>query len=385
VSPPPVTALIRAHRDGWLVNATLEHVAPYVSRTLLAIDERTPPQDIALMRRSCADELLILPHVTPVERVSARLMSRFADGWVLNIAGDEWPGYALLESLPTVTTLPVTHVDVPVTWLWPDARHALVGWPWMPDQQSRLIRADASIRRSAGVLHSGRQIVGDGRLVDTPHHHLDLLVSTTEARRAKVARYTAQDERLRAFNERQYLPEDATPVAPVVPIDPRDADALATLLETRGTGTGRRSRPRRPLRPSRMTLDEADALWLAHPDPPEIALDVAVPDAGDWPADSARRVRVTVTCSGSREASWGIAPFAPVTLAPAWAQRGAGDVQPRALPSTPLPGPVLPGETAPFDILVTAPGPGSWTLEVRAVDRHGTALGAAALNVDVDR
>ena len=75
------------------------------------------------------------------------------------------------------------------------AETALVGPPWTPDFQLRLVANDSRLVWFPGITHWPIQAIGPHRYLETPLYHTDLLLNPTDRRRAKVRRYERGDPR----------------------------------------------------------------------------------------------------------------------------------------------------------------------------------------------
>jgi hypothetical protein len=215
------------------VHALLSLVRPYVDEIVLAVDDRAGPETLEVCA-PLADQLLQFEFTPPPVRVAAWLQHQCRADWILRLDDDEVPSQALLDGLADLTAdRQLTHYGVTRRWLHGDARTYLADAPWQPDYQLRLLRNIASLWSFSGRMHDGVEMLGEGRFVDLPIYHADLLVNDLDARREKAERY----ERLRPDHRTEgvsvnamYVPEDWDEVVTEdVPV--QDAALIAAVLD----------------------------------------------------------------------------------------------------------------------------------------------------------
>ncbi|MDX6690836.1 MAG: hypothetical protein QOG15_2293 [Solirubrobacteraceae bacterium] len=215
------------------VHALLSLVRPYVEEIVLAVDDRAGPETLAVCE-ALADQRFTFAFAAPPVRVAGWLQHQCRADWILRLDDDEVPGQALLDALGDLTsTRRLTHYGLTRRWLHGDARTYLASPPWRPDYQLRLLRNIRSLWSFTGRMHEGVRMVGEGRFVDLPIYHADLLVNDLAARREKAVRY----ERLRPGHVTEgvsvnamYVPEDSDDVV-TEPVPGADAALIAAVLD----------------------------------------------------------------------------------------------------------------------------------------------------------
>lgn len=242
------------------VAAQLGLVRDVADELVVALDTSVD-EELAHPLEGVADTLVRYPWADPVDRPVGWVHSLCTGDWILWLDDDEVPSAALLGSVrDVIAEEAVTHCFLPRRTLWRDAGHALVEPPWTPDFQLRLVRNDSRLVWFPGITHWPIQAIGPHRYLDTPLYHADLLLTTTEQRRAKVRRYeTAAPGRRVAglpMNDAYFLPEDREPVA-VAPVDEPDRETLTRLLALEPWPEPQP--PRKPIRVA--TREEIDAHW----------------------------------------------------------------------------------------------------------------------------
>ena len=95
--------------------------------------------------------LVNYPYADPVDRPVGWVHSLCTRDWILWLDDDEIPSAGLLAAVPAaIADRSVTHCFVPRRTLWRDAGSALLGPPWVPDFQLRLVQNDARARLVPG-------------------------------------------------------------------------------------------------------------------------------------------------------------------------------------------------------------------------------------------
>lgn len=318
-----------------------------------------------------ADTVIRFPYADPVERTLGWLHGRCRGEWLLRVDDDEAPSRILLDALPElVTSRDVTHYWLPRRWLFPDAGSFLAEAPWVPDYQLRLGRREHL--RFPGIIHVPVEASGPSRYLETPLYHLDLLVSTHDARRRKAQRYErarpGQRVAGRALNEAYYLPEARRPETAPVPLD--DALLVRAVLEGEPTGGGRGvgALPR-------ATREDVDAAWAQRPWT-EGAYRARIEPLFGRPtlvAGEVSQLDVAVVNLGTERWPWGPRGQPEIRVSYRWKGLEHGALR------TPLPHDLAPGRRCRVPVSVEAPPePGRRTLELDLVHEHVRWFGCAA-------
>jgi hypothetical protein len=215
------------------VHALLSLVRPYVDEIVLAVDDRAGPETLDACA-ALADQRFEFEFAPPPCRVAGWLQQQCHGDWILRFDDDEVPSQALLDALGRLTAdRQLTHYGLTRRWLHGDARTYLAGPPWQPDYQLRLVRNIGSLWSFSGKMHDGVEMLGEGRFVDLPIYHTDLLLLDLDERRTKAERY----ERLRPDHltegvsvNAMYVPEDWED-AVTEPVPDPDAALIAAVLD----------------------------------------------------------------------------------------------------------------------------------------------------------
>lgn len=319
-----------------------------------------------------ADVLVHYPYADPVDRPVGWLHSLCTREWILWVDDDEIPSAALVATVRAAITDPaVTHCFVPRRTLWRDATTALVGPPWVPDFQLRLVQNDRRVVWFPGITHWPIQAVGPHRYLDTPLYHTDLLLNPVERRRAKVRRYEAAIPGRRVaglpMNDAYFLPEDRKD-AHVAPIDPADRETVARILALQPS-----PEPRPPARPIRVApRDEVDAHWHGAPATDEMyrGAVVLVDELAPFALAEQRGVVVRVANGGTHVWPPGGVGWPGIRVSYRWLD-AAGTVVVKDGLRTPLPAVLPPGRSSivPADVLAP-PSPGRHTLVLDLLHEH---------------
>ena len=347
------------------VAAQLRLVRDVADEIVVALDTSVD-EELAHPLEDVADVLVRYPWADPVDRPVGWVHSLCTGDWILWLDDDEVPSTALLATVrDVIAEASVTHCFVPRRTLWRDAEHALVGPPWTPDYQLRLVLNDRRLVWFPGITHWPIQAIGPHRYLEAALYHADLLLTTTEQRRAKVRRYEAAAPGRRVaglpMNHAYFLPEDREAVA-VAPVDDADRETLTRLLalapwpERRG--------PRTAI--GIATREEIDVHWHgaeATDDLYRARLELAERPA-PFSVGEERQVLVRVTNLGTH--SWppnGVG-WPAVRVGYRWLDGAGRPVVGEGL-RTPLPETVAPGETrlVPVDVLAP-PVAGRHTLQL---------------------
>jgi hypothetical protein len=219
-----LTVLCPTRDPGPRVRALLEPLRGIADEIIVAADSTAPEEHLGHYA-AVADRVLRFER-GPRHSALAWLHAQCRGDWILLLAGDEVISSELLDALPELLDRrDAQQVSFTLRWLWPTSDRWLVGAPWYPAFQTRLMRNDGTLR-FRGLKHELALPTSPERFVDLPIWHLSLLVSDVDARRVKVATNVTERTGLVAadgseLNASFYLPEDRTdPVTAAVP----DAD-----------------------------------------------------------------------------------------------------------------------------------------------------------------
>lgn len=325
--------------------------------TSVAAELAHPLEDVA-------DVLVHYPYLDPVDRPVGWVHSLCTGDWILWVDDDEIPSAALVSSVrAAIADAAVTHCFVPRRTLWRDAASILVGPPWVPDFQLRLVQNDPRVVWFPGITHWPIQAAGPHRFLEAPLYHTDLLMSPVERRRAKVRFYEAAVPGRRVaglpMNDAYFLPEDRADAC-VAPIDPTDRETVARIL-----GLEPSPEPRPPAEPIRIaSRGEVDAHWHGAP-----ATDAMyhgglalVDEVAPFALGEERGVVVRVTNGGTHVWPPGNVGWPAIRVTYRWLDAHGGIVVADGL-RTPLPAALRPGDTlvVPVDVLAP-PSPGRHAL-----------------------
>jgi hypothetical protein len=313
-------------------------------------------EDLAYPLVDVADTLVHYPYAEPVDRPVGWVHSLCTRDWILWLDDDEIPSSALVRSVrDTIADGSLTHCYVPRRTLWRDAESTLVGPPWVPDFQLRLVLNDARVLWYPGITHWPIQAIGPHRYLDAPLYHTDLLLNPTERRRAKVRRYEAAIPGRRVaglpMNDAYFLPEDRSHVA-VAAVDEADREAIERVL-----GIDPWPEPRPPAAPiPRATREEVDAHWRGAPPTPDLyrgTLEI-VGELDPFSLGERRGVVVRVTNRGTHTWPPGGLGWPDVRVAYRWLDV-TGEVIVADGLRTPLPAQLAPGASLVLPVDVLAP------------------------------
>lgn len=367
------------------VAAQLALLRDVADEIVVGLDTSVDPE-LAHPLEDVADVLVHYPYADPVDRPVGWVHSLCTRDWILWVDDDEIPSAALVDSVrDVVADGALTHCYVPRRTLWQTSETALVGPPWTPDFQLRLVLNDPRVVWFPGITHWPIQAIGPHRYLDTPLYHTDLLLTSTAQRRAKVRRYEAAIPGRRVaglpMNDAYFLPEDRDAVE-VEPIADADLETVRRLLELEPW-----PEPRPPAAPLRLaTRDEIDAHW--HGAPATDALYQGSLELMEGVAPFAlgeeRGIVVRVTNRGSHVWPPGDVGWPAVRIAYRWLDDTGGAVVPDGL-RTPLPAALAPGSSllVPVDVLAP-PVAGPHALVLDLLHEHVRWFGCElSLQVDV--
>ncbi len=319
-----------------------------------------------------ADVLVHYPYADPVDRPVGWVHSLCTREWILWVDDDEIPSAALVSTVrATIADPAVTHCFVPRRTLWRDAASALIGPPWVPDFQLRLVQNDRRVVWFPGITHWPIQAVGPHRYMDAPLYHTDLLLNPVERRRAKVRFYEAAIPGRRVaglpMNDAYFLPEDRED-ARVAAIDPADRETVARILAVEPS-----PEPRPPARPIRVApREEVDAHWHGAPATDETyrGAVVLVDELAPFALGEQRGVVVRVANGGTHVWPPGGVGWPEIRVTYRWLDADGAVVVPDGL-RTPLPAVLPPGGSSivPADVLAP-PSPGQHTLVLDLLHEH---------------
>src|SRR5262245_38310377 len=101
-----------------------------------------------------ADVLVEYPYADPVDRPVGGVHSLCTGDWILWVDDDEIPSSALVQTVrDVIADRSLTHCYVPRRTLWRDQATTLVGPPWVPDYQLRLVLNDSRVVWFPGITH----------------------------------------------------------------------------------------------------------------------------------------------------------------------------------------------------------------------------------------
>jgi hypothetical protein len=335
------------------VAAQLELLREVADEIVVGLDTSVAA-DLAHPLEAVSDVLAHYPYADPVDRPVGWIHSLCTRDWILWVDDDEIASAALVASVRDVIgDGSVTHCFVPRRTLWASAETALVGAPWTPDFQLRLVLNDPRVVWFPGITHWPIQAIGPHRYLDTPLYHTDLLLNPTERRREKVRRYeTAIPGRRVAglpMNDAYFLPEDRESVS-VESIAEQDHVTVRRLLDLDPW-----PEPRPPAAPIRRAArEEIDAHWHGAPATDELyrgSLELA-DEREPFSLGEERGVVVRVANQGTHVWPQGGVGWPAVRIGYRWLD-DAGDVVVADGLRTALPATLAPGASllVPVDVL----------------------------------
>ena len=319
-----------------------------------------------------ADVLVRYPYADPVDRPVGWVHSLCTRDWILWLDDDEIPSAGLLaDVLDAIADRSVTHCFVPRRTLWRDAGSALLGPPWVPDFQLRLVQNDARLVWFPGITHWPIQAIGPHRYLEAFLYHTDLLLSPVERRREKVRRYERAIPGRRVaglpMNDAYFLPEDRADVQ-VAPIDQSDRETVERIL-----ALDQWPDPAPPSKPVRTaTREEVDAHWHGAPATADLyggALEI-LDGLEAFSVGEQRGVVVRVTNLGTHVWPQAGVGWPTVTIASRWLDAEGSVVVAEGL-RTPLPATLAPGGSliVPAEVLAP-PLAGHHTLVLDLLHEH---------------
>ena len=353
------------------VAAQLALLRDVADEIVVAVDTSVDENLVHPLER-VADVLVRYPYADPVDRPVGWVHSLCTRDWILWVDDDEIPSAGLLAAVPAaISQRSVTHCFVARRTLWRDAGSALVGPPWVPDFQLRLVQNDPRVVWFPGITHWPIQAIGPHRYLVDCLYHTDLLLSSVERRREKVRRYEGAVPGRRVaglpMNDAYFLPEDraAVRVAPIAEPDRRTVEGILAL-EAWPEPAGAVERVRIA------TRSEVDVHWHGAPAGDDLyrcALEL-LDGLEPFALGEQRGVVVRVTNLGTHAWPPGEVGWPPVRLSYRWLDAAGSTVVGDGL-RTPLPAMLAPGESliVPVEILA-APGAGRHTLVLDLLHEH---------------
>ena len=315
-----------------------------------------------------ADVLVRYPYADPVDRPVGWIHSLCTRDWILWVDDDEIPSAGLLAAVPeAIADRSVTHCFVARRTLWRDPRSALVGQPWVPDYQLRLVQNDPRLVWFPGITHWPIQAIGPHRYLESFLYHTDLLLSPVERRREKVRRYEHAIPGRRVaglpMNDAYFLPEDRTEVQ-VAEIDESDQVTVERILAF--DPSPEPAPLAQPIRTA--TREEIDAHWHGAPATDELYRGVVEILDGLEPFSlgEQRGVVVRVTNRGTHVWPQAGVGWPAISIACRWLDDDGSVVVSDGL-RTPLPAALRPGESLIVPAEIEAPplaGPHSLVLDL---------------------
>ena len=353
------------------VAAQLALLRDVADEIVVGLDTSVGPE-LAHPLEEVADVLVHYPYADPVDRPVGWVHSLCTKEWILWVDDDEIPSAALVSTVrATIADPAVTHCFVPRRTLWRDAASALVGPPWVPDFQLRLVQNDPRVVWFPGITHWPIQAAGPHRYLEAPLYHTDLLLNPVERRRAKVQFYEAAIPGRRVaglpMNHAYFLPEDREDVH-VAPIDPADRETVARILSLEPS-----PEPRPPATPIPVAArEEVDAHWHGAPATDDMyrGAVVLVDELAPFALGEERGVVVQVANAGTHAWPPGGLGWPAVRVTYRWLDEEGAVVVPDGL-RTPLPAVLPPGDSliVPADVLAP-PAPGLHTLVLDLLHEH---------------
>jgi hypothetical protein len=350
--------------------AILEPLRPHADEIIIAADRRVDEETLAGYA-ALADRLFKIEYGQS-ERHLSWLLAQCRCDWILRLDGDEVPSRAFVRRLPDMLgSRDVQQFWVPTAWLYPDAGRFLGSTPWAQDFANRLMRNDGTLR-SRGVQHMQAEPVMPCEYIEEPFYHLDLLMSSLQARRDKAVRYEATRPHVLAvgggrINEAFYLPE-LRPSLELPPVPEEDRAAIARAL------AGQPVPPSTPLveNVTVVSLEEMDRLWEGRT-VSEDAYRASIEPRESRPSltpSEQRYVFFAVRNEGTERWPASLDASPPIRLSYRWLNPD-GSVHPQEGPRSPLSRIVRPGERIVTPVHVDAPADcGDYVLEVDLVHEH---------------
>jgi hypothetical protein len=343
-------------------------VKPFVDEVAVAVDEQMSDAGVGLIASEQPTRMERIPHVHPNERATVYIHHLCQTGWVLRLSGDEVPSLSLLRNLRQLAADPrLTHYVIPMFWLWPDVGSVLHESPWWRDMHVRFFRSDPAILHYPGLTHTGLDLAGNHRYLETPIYHLVFLVTRRNTLQQKVARYERERPELLSmgepFNERWYFPDRRNPPPQTTPSPGEDINCLREVLGTSLEDAGP------PLLLPVAPLADVDAGWPTKPWADEAyraCLEIA-DDNLHFNFDSVETFFVWVGNNGNETWPSALASAPLIRLSYHWHKEDDDAVVVWDGLRTPLPGPLAPGERILVPVQVASPGPGNWILELDLV------------------
>lgn len=351
-----------------MVAASLHLLRDVVDEIIVAADARAAPEDLAEYA-SIADRVLRFEYAGP--NVHWPWLAEQAGGdWIVVLDGDEVPGAALVDALPTlVRDRRINQYSLPIRWSWPDPTTFLAGEPWASDRRLRVLRNIPDLVFSARKHALAEPHPPLSYLDDLPVYHLDLLLADRAAREEKVRRYDREMFGLLTpeglpFNQAFYLPE-AQEDCVVSDTARADAESIRQILGARPQAVAAAAQP--PVVSAGALRRHTPAATL---EPEDYRADVRL--IGGLPAISAgmagHRFWVEVTNRGGARWPGGEHREPLIRLGALWtSETGPAVDAGRAF----LPHPLEPGESAIFPVTIgAAPREGTATLRIDLVHEH---------------
>lgn len=368
------------------VRALLAHVRPHVDEIVLAVDGAGDLETLEA-GKDLADQRLTYEFAPPPCRLIGWIQHQCSCDWLLRLDDDEIPSRALLDALPElVRERRPTHYGLSRRWLFGDASTYLVGSPWEPDYQLRLLRNLPGIWHFTGRLHDPAHVLGELRLVDLPIYHADLVLQTVDDRRRKVAEY----ERLRpdyaaggVSVNAIYVPEEWEHLI-TAPVPCPDLTAITSVLHPHDParavpGTGA------PVRDFGLAeIDRYNRTRSVSRDAYRADIEFVRPITSIQ-AGTSREQEVIVWNLGNEHWPWGPDADPPIRLSYRWLIEGSSESVVCEGPRTSFTETVLPRTSSLVRLCIKAPeSPGRYVLAVDVVHEAEQWFGCdATLAVDV--
>jgi hypothetical protein len=370
-----LSACVAGRSPAW-IRFIFELMRPLSDELVAAIDSRVPEEELGQLD-GLADRLFRFDYADPPERVAAWLHAQCSGDWLLRLDDDEVPSRDFLDSVRELAqNRTYTHYWIQRRWLFPTPETYLDQYPWLPNNDLRLVRNDPRFFNFSGVMHITVEAEGPGAWLETPIYHLDLLVNDRAARAAKAARYERLRPGLRiagrALNEAFYLPE-TRPDARLAQVPPADFALIERMLSVPRSGTGSSS-----ISVPLATREEIDRFWKdrSWPESLERGRVEVVSAVEPLAAGERKLVDARVHNLGIETWPWGKLARPPIRVGYHW-YSATGEVVDYAGTWTPLPADLAPGEACLVPLSVDAPSePGDYLFQVELVHEGVRWFGA---------
>jgi hypothetical protein len=208
-SVPGLSVCCLTSEPPWRVASALAQLRDVADEIVVAVDRKVDPSGLRPLL-DIADSLVRFDFEGPPEGAQPWLVAQCRHDWVFMMQGEEVPGTALVEALPSLMADDVQQVRIARRWCFPDEWHWLCERPWWPDLQIRLTRRGPLLDFDT-CLHGGIRAALPARLIDAPLYHLACLVRDFGARRRRMREYEMLEPGLGAVAGGQIAPTQFAP------------------------------------------------------------------------------------------------------------------------------------------------------------------------------